>query len=479
MHTSSAKFILPIARRFLKLLPLPTTAISPILHGKKHEFEVTNTLRVFQFNMLADGLSGLTSDLGAFSRVTFDDLNWEVRKDQLLYEITQYNPDVITLQECDHFYDWFLPELNAKGFDGVYAPKPASACLQVSDKSDGCAIFVKRNKLRITSVETLTYALAVAELGLESKRPKSNDDTEVRPQNQVALVAVCHFMRQRADGSGDMGAQGSVNSEDSSRAIAVNSATEDEEDPTQPPVVIATTHLKAAKNGDGEKFRQKEIMLLLDAIERSRKSLKVTKENPAVILTGDLNACPKPTPDGYMPLAYEAVKNHSMNFRSVYNDDTVVPGQGGVLEVVPASDIDTQEIAPPKLLDASANPVLKPKVEPWTSWKVRTKKGKEKESKLCIDYIMYTPLIPFLVSSAIDSSGSGGSGESGGGDNSVSLSEVPLNERNACVGIRATSVLDLLTDEEVGPKLLPSASYPSDHISIVADLEIGRYIPES
>ena len=142
------QYVLPPERKFVQL-PLTT------------DFEQTDLctatsfgkFRVLQFNMLADGLSGLRQDLGAFSRVTADDMNWDKRGKLLLHEILQYDPDIITLQECDHYYDCFLPELNARGYDGMFAPKPASACLEVSDNSDGCAIFVRRSKMYITSFE--------------------------------------------------------------------------------------------------------------------------------------------------------------------------------------------------------------------------------------------------------------------------------------------------------------------------------------
>jgi mRNA deadenylase 3'-5' endonuclease subunit Ccr4 len=115
-----------------------------LVHGK---------FRIIQFNMLADGLSGLRADLGAFSRAKKEDVCWESRKVKILYELLQYDPDVITLQECDHYYDFFLPALSAKGYDGIFAPKPASACLEVSENSDGCAIFVRRSKFLIRSSE--------------------------------------------------------------------------------------------------------------------------------------------------------------------------------------------------------------------------------------------------------------------------------------------------------------------------------------
>jgi mRNA deadenylase 3'-5' endonuclease subunit Ccr4 len=59
-------------------------------------------LRVLQFNMLADGLSGLRPDQGAFSRVVGTELLWDRRREQILQEVTQYAPDLVTMQELDH-----------------------------------------------------------------------------------------------------------------------------------------------------------------------------------------------------------------------------------------------------------------------------------------------------------------------------------------------------------------------------------------
>eukprot|EP01041_Mallomonas_annulata_P002674 gene2674-5263_t len=86
--------------------------------------------RVLQFNILADGLSGLHPDLGEFSRISPCHLKWSYRKDRILNEILQYEPDIISLQEVDHYYDFFLPELSLRGYDGLFAPKPASSCHQ-------------------------------------------------------------------------------------------------------------------------------------------------------------------------------------------------------------------------------------------------------------------------------------------------------------------------------------------------------------
>eukprot|EP00981_Chlorochromonas_danica_P002033 scaffold416_cov161-Ochromonas_danica.AAC.1 len=54
---------------------------------------------------------------------------------------------------------------------------------------------------------------------------------------------------------------------------------------------------------------------------------------------------------------------------------------------------------------------------------------------------------------------------------SISQQIQPLPEFDK-PGFQAVRALDLLSEEEVGPALLPSASYPSDHLAILADLEL-------
>ena len=84
------------------------------------------TVRVVQYNTLADGLSGKRKDLGRFSRAKKPILDWENRKHGLLQEMLLHDPDIITCQEIDHYHDWFLPKLLRKGYYGLFAPKPIS-----------------------------------------------------------------------------------------------------------------------------------------------------------------------------------------------------------------------------------------------------------------------------------------------------------------------------------------------------------------
>jgi len=42
----------------------------------------------------------------------------------------RYEPDILTMQECDHFYDFFLPALEIFGYWGAFSPKNLSPCLR-------------------------------------------------------------------------------------------------------------------------------------------------------------------------------------------------------------------------------------------------------------------------------------------------------------------------------------------------------------
>ena len=294
-------------------------------------------LKVLQLNMLADGLSGLRDDKGFFSRVSREAIRWENRKDGLLKEILQYDPDIITLQENDHYYDFFLPELNAAGYDCFFAPKPASACLEVSDRSDGCSIFTRRSKLKVISSQTITYVLAKKDFDDNELMPiqryaqvTEERRKKLRAQNQVAMINVCELQDTFLS--------------------------------NVPPIVIGTTHLKATKNEKGERFRQREAAQFLDAVDKICKGLEGSENRaPAVILTGDLNSTPFVQGKKYPSLAYKTLKEHPLGLRSVLNDDVGLSGSEKVDEV-------------------------------YTTWKARIKKkGKESIVKHCIDFIFYSP----------------------------------------------------------------------------------------
>eukprot|EP01059_Diplonema_ambulator_P010169 TRINITY_DN20169_c0_g1_i1.p1 TRINITY_DN20169_c0_g1~~TRINITY_DN20169_c0_g1_i1.p1 ORF type:complete len:334 (+),score=47.90 TRINITY_DN20169_c0_g1_i1:59-1060(+) len=111
-------------------------------------------VKMMQFNMLAEGLSSvagkapplkaeLASDGGGFDSVPKDVLDFERRKWFLLEEVLRNDPDVLGLQECDHFETFFGPALALAGYHGSPMLKDPSPCSAYGYYPDGVALFFK------------------------------------------------------------------------------------------------------------------------------------------------------------------------------------------------------------------------------------------------------------------------------------------------------------------------------------------------
>ncbi|CAH1777213.1 unnamed protein product [Owenia fusiformis] len=114
-----------------------------------------NGLRLLQWNILAQGLCMGKDN---FVRCPLEALDWGTRKLRIVEEILQYDPDVICMQEVDHF-GYLENILQSVGFTGTFYPKPDSPALYVENSNgpDGCAIFYRTEKFEL--VETCTKIL--------------------------------------------------------------------------------------------------------------------------------------------------------------------------------------------------------------------------------------------------------------------------------------------------------------------------------
>ncbi|XP_063732156.1 nocturnin isoform X2 [Eleginops maclovinus] len=128
-----------------------------------------SSIRIMQWNILAQAL-GEGKD--GFIRCPLDALNWEERKYLILEEILTYSPDILCLQEVDHYYDTFQPIMASLGYQGSFLAKPWSPCLDVEQNNgpDGCALFYRRSRFSLQ---------ATAHLRLSAM---------MLPTNQVAIV---------------------------------------------------------------------------------------------------------------------------------------------------------------------------------------------------------------------------------------------------------------------------------------------------
>ena len=131
------------------------------------ESQSKHSLRVMQFNLLAEGLSSgertppfdsiTESDYGGFIAVPNKSniFNFERRCYYLLEEIIRTDPDVVSLEEIDRI-DFFVPAMKSFGYTGAFQPKADSPCTRFGYYSDGVAIFWKESKFELKSKPFLT-----------------------------------------------------------------------------------------------------------------------------------------------------------------------------------------------------------------------------------------------------------------------------------------------------------------------------------
>ena len=84
------------------------------------DVKTSSDFSLLQFNILADGL-GVN---GKFIKCTEDTLIWSNRKYRLVNLIFhQYNPDIICLQEVDHYYDDFKQLFEENNYQSIFIEK--------------------------------------------------------------------------------------------------------------------------------------------------------------------------------------------------------------------------------------------------------------------------------------------------------------------------------------------------------------------
>jgi len=216
-------------------------------------------IRILQWNILSQSL-GQNND--NFVCCPDEALTWESRKYLIVQEIIQNDPDIICLQEVDHF-KFLQCILATQNYEGIFYPKPDSPCLYINENNgpDGCAIFYKANKFDVINHETRV---------LEVWRIQSN---------QVA--------------------------------IAVNFRVRE----TNQELTVCTTHLKARHGALLAKLRNEQGKDLL-------KFVHSVAENRPILMCGDFNA--EPNEPIYSTIINNDLLNLSSGYADLMGDD--IPG---------------------------------------------------------------------------------------------------------------------------------------------------------
>jgi len=204
----------PLARRW-EVRPCPGPASGP-------------GLRVLQWNVLSQSLA---TSIDSFVNLAPGSLDWARRRWAIVREIARHAPDVVCLQEVDH-YRLLAAQLASVGYRGTFVPKPDSPCLYVEGNNgpDGCALFWREDRLSLASLHSTVLQV----WGV--------------PSNQVGVAAV---LRPRTGGA----------------------------------VCVATTHLKARPGSLNMMMRAEQGR---DLVRWLREEVPRPPATP-LVLTGDLN----------------------------------------------------------------------------------------------------------------------------------------------------------------------------------------------
>ena len=121
------------------------------------EHEAERSVVVMQWNVLSQALgTSLDNFVSASSS-----LDWESRRWRVVHEIIRHSPDIICLQEVDH-YRLLERILTSLGYQGRFVAKPDSPCLYVEDNNgpDGCALFYRTEKFVCERVEVRGHCIS-------------------------------------------------------------------------------------------------------------------------------------------------------------------------------------------------------------------------------------------------------------------------------------------------------------------------------
>jgi CCR4-NOT transcription complex subunit 6 len=84
-------------------------------------------------------------------------LNWEYRYSRIREELSQYDADLLCLQEVDvdAYHTQLKPWLHGDGFDSIYISRKSA---EVQGPEEGSALFFRQSKLQAVATESVMYS---------------------------------------------------------------------------------------------------------------------------------------------------------------------------------------------------------------------------------------------------------------------------------------------------------------------------------
>ena len=259
-------------------------------------------------------------------------LEWTYRAPLILQEILRSGADIVCMEEVDHFGDFLRPQLEQKGFKGLFVEKRNSPCLEYTPNNgpDGCALFYRTSKLTLLKKKKLVL--------------NREDGTKSNQVSMMVQLQLSSENSENTENSKDSGSEskddGNVPSEEqkSEKAKPEELVAMSDTAPSPQTICVAVAHLKAKPEGRELRMAQGKHLL---------SEIKSFSENCPIIVCGDFNAS----------------------------------ANEPVYKLFSGSDL------PLKLSSSYVTSHYGNKEPPLTSWKFRA----AGESKYTIDYIWYSP----------------------------------------------------------------------------------------
>lgn len=139
---------LPAAPMERRMMSLATGEMFPAKNRRP------GTFRVLTYNVLSEIYTSVTS----YPHCPKWGLAWTYRRLNLLREMSQYDADILCLQECqaDHYEEHFLPYFSRLGYAGTFKAKTRES-MGRRGKIDGCATFYRKSMFVMRESTTVEY----------------------------------------------------------------------------------------------------------------------------------------------------------------------------------------------------------------------------------------------------------------------------------------------------------------------------------
>ncbi|XP_071726675.1 carbon catabolite repressor protein 4 homolog 1-like isoform X2 [Rutidosis leptorrhynchoides] len=160
----------------------------------------SGTFTVLSYNVLCE--SNATSDLYGYCPSWA--LSWSYRRQNLLREIVDYHADIVCLQEVqsDHYREFFEPELDKHGYQGLFKRKTAEAYNGSDQTIDGCATFFRRERfshVKKYEVEFNKAAQSLTDAVVANAQKKTALNRLVKDNVALIVVLEAKFGNQGVD----------------------------------------------------------------------------------------------------------------------------------------------------------------------------------------------------------------------------------------------------------------------------------------